>query len=536
MNLKILLLPIVLLVFTLTGCKDKTIENESTAFADGQKITISKAVLEDKIKGGWAGQVIGCTYGGPTEFKWLGTMINDDVPIPWDENQIEFWYDQFPGLYDDVYMDLTFVSVFEKHGLDASDTLHAQAFANARYPLWHANQAARYNILNGIMPPESGHYFNNPHADDIDFQIESDFAGLMSPGMMNASSEICDRIGHIMNFGDGWYGGVFVAGMYTQAFISDDVAFVVKEALKAIPQESRFYQLIADVVQWHKMYPGDWKQTWFEIQKKWSAEKGCPNGVFNAFNIDASLNAAYIVLGLLYGDGDYGKTIDISTRAGQDSDCNPSNAAGILGTMLGYSNIPEYWKQGLDRVEKRNFSFAAFSLTDAYNLSFGHALEMIEKHGGKVQGDAAEIVYQKVKPVELEQSFKNLYPQERISYQWPMAGKRIDEQEKEYTIEFEGAGIVLSGNAVKTDNTLPDYKLQLDVFVNGQLVEKIALPTETLIQKTNIYWNYQLEEGQNTIKMVASDVPEGYLVNIHSALIYSKIQQSSSLHNHALKR
>uniref|UniRef100_UPI00356735A5 ADP-ribosylglycohydrolase family protein n=1 Tax=Mariniphaga sediminis TaxID=1628158 RepID=UPI00356735A5 len=350
MNLKVLLSPIVLLVFTFIGCKDKTIQKESTVFADGQKITISKAVLEDKIKGGWAGQVIGCTFGGPTEFKWLGTMIDDDVPIPWDENQIEFWYNQFPGLYDDVYMDLTFVSVFEKHGLDASDTLHAQAFANARYPLWHANQAARYNILNGIIPPESGHYFNNPHADDIDFQIESDFAGLMSPGMMNASSEICDRIGHIMNFGDGWYGGVFVAGMYTQAFISDDVAFVVNEALKAIPQESRFYQLIADVVQWHEMYPDDWKQTWFEIQKKWSSEKGCPDGVFNAFNIDASLNAAYIVLGLLYGDGDYGKTIDISTRAGQDSDCNPSNAAGILGTMLGYSNIPEYWKQGLDRV------------------------------------------------------------------------------------------------------------------------------------------------------------------------------------------
>ena len=96
---------------------------------------------------------------------------------------------------------------------------HARAFANAEYMLWHANQAARYNILNGMEPPASGHWENNPHADDIDFQIEADFAGLMNPGMVNSSSEVCDRVGHIMNYGDGWYGGVYVAAMYSLAFL-----------------------------------------------------------------------------------------------------------------------------------------------------------------------------------------------------------------------------------------------------------------------------------------------------------------------------
>ncbi len=51
------------------------------------------------------------------------------------------------------------------------------------------------------MPPESGHWLNNPHSEDIDFQIEADFAGLMSPGMVNSAVEICDRVGHIMNYG-----------------------------------------------------------------------------------------------------------------------------------------------------------------------------------------------------------------------------------------------------------------------------------------------------------------------------------------------
>jgi hypothetical protein len=87
--------------------------------------------------------------------------------------------------------------------------------------------------------------------------------------------------------------------MYTQAFVSDDIGFVVREALKAIPAQSRFYLTIADVIRWHERYPDDWKQNWFNLQKKWTAEKGCPDGVFRAFNIDASINAAYIVLGLL---------------------------------------------------------------------------------------------------------------------------------------------------------------------------------------------------------------------------------------------
>ncbi len=142
---------------------------------------------------------------------------------------------KFPGLYDDIYMDLTFVDVFQKHGLDAPDSLHAIAFANAEYPLWHANQAARYNILNGIMPPASGYWKNNPHADDIDFQIEADFAGLMSPGMINSAVEICNKIGRIMNYGDGLFGGMFVASMYSLAFVYNDIEFIVEEALKVIP-------------------------------------------------------------------------------------------------------------------------------------------------------------------------------------------------------------------------------------------------------------------------------------------------------------
>ena len=212
MNKNILNVGIAVFLLGATSCSQQPTKETATL---PETKTLTKEVLMDKIKGAWAGQTIGCTYGGPTEFKFNGTMIQDNIPIEWHDHYIKWWYDNTPGLYDDVYMDLTFVDVFDRVGLDAPVDSFANAFAYAEYNLWHANQAARYNIKNGIMPPASGHWLNNPHANDLDYQIEADYAGIMTPGMPNSASEISDKIGHIMNYGDGWYGGVYVGAMYS---------------------------------------------------------------------------------------------------------------------------------------------------------------------------------------------------------------------------------------------------------------------------------------------------------------------------------
>lgn len=100
---------------------------------------------------------------------------------------------------------------------------------------------------------------NNPHANCLDFQIEADFAGIVTPGMVNSAVDICDRAGHIMACGDGWYGGVYVAAMYSLAYVSNDVNFIVTEALKSVPAESKFHECMSDVICWHQQYPTDWK-------------------------------------------------------------------------------------------------------------------------------------------------------------------------------------------------------------------------------------------------------------------------------------
>lgn len=473
---------------------------------------ITHEALKDKIKGGWAGQTIGVTFGGPTEFRYNGTFIQDYQTIPWYDGYIKKWMEDEPGLYDDIYMDLTFVGILERVGLDAPVDSFAVAFARAEYPLWHANQAARYNILNGIMPPESGHWLNNPHADDIDYQIESDFAGLMNPGMPNSASEISDKVGHIMNYGDGWYGGVYVGAMYTLAFVSDDIHYVVNEALRTIPEESDFYKCIADVIKWHKQYPDDWKQNWYEIQKKWTEEAGCPDGVFAPFNIDAKVNAAYIILGLLYGNGDYTRTLEISTRAGQDSDCNPSSAGGILGTMLGYRNIPDYWKMGLAEVEDMDFQYTDMSLNKVYEISYRHALEMIERNGGKVEENEVTIAIQTPEPVRFEKSFDGLYPVDKVAVH-----RNIDQ---DFSFAFEGTGFVLRGAANKNSEADEEFVFEAECYINGEKLETATFPTAFNSRRHDLFWKYQLPKGKYEINVVIRNSSTNHHVRAWDYIIY----------------
>lgn len=499
------------------------------------EVKISKADLQDKIKGAWAGQTIGCTYGGPTEFRYSGMMINENIDIAWPDGYIKWYYDNQPGLYDDIYMDLTFVDVFQKEGLDAPIESFANAFANADYMLWHANQQARYNIQQGIMPPQSGHWTVNPHADDIDFQIEADYAGIMSPGMVNAASHYCDEIGHMMNYGDGWYGGVYVAAMYALAFVSDDINYVTEEALKVIPEQSNYYKCMADVIAWHKAYPDNWEITWALVDHKYGWDIGCPSGVNQAFNIDAVINSAYILIGLLYGQKDFAKTIDIATRCGCDSDCNPASAGGILGTMLGYSNIPEYWKKNLYEVEDIDFAYTTISLNDVYAMSFDQALQVIERNGGSVSENDVTIKVQAPQAVRLEQSFEGHWPVATgFSGGFGPSTPSSNEIREAAPIEFDGKGIVvnysfnlgrsMAGYGLENDD---DYVAVIEAYLDGQLCQTINLPAKGKNRREELFNQYNLPNAHHTLTFKWLNPEKGRNIYLGSNVIYTERPQTA---------
>jgi hypothetical protein len=332
----------------------------------------------------------------------------------------------------------------------------------------------------------------------------------MNPGMPQSASAICDRVGHIMNYGDGWYGGVFVSNMYALAFISDNINQIIENALKAIPQESDFYKCITDVIEWYKKYPDDWHQTWFELQKKWSSEIGCPDGVFNAFDIDAKINAAYVVLGLLYGKGDFGKTIEIAARAGQDADCNPSTAGGVLGAMIGYNKIPSSWKEGLAQAEDINFKYTTISLNKVYDLSYKHALHMIRQNGGNEEQNNVIIKTQAPATVRFEKCFEGLKPAHKISL-WSENATLLD-------FDFTGKGIVIKGEAVAKENK-NNIILKVEVTVDGQS-KTVSLPVDYRIRSNDIFWKYDLPAGKHTVHVQLLNPSQDYQLNVPEYIIY----------------
>ncbi len=338
-------------------------------------------IYRDKMKGAWVGQMAGVGWGLPTEFDYIDTIIPENEVPEWKNTMINQQGN------DDLYVEMTFLQSMEKYGTDVSIRQAGIDFANTGYTLWAANFTGRENLRFGIAPPASSHPHYNKNADDIDYQIEADYSGIIAPGMPNVAIQLGEKFGRLMNYGDGLYGGQFVGGMYSAAYFTHSIDSIIAAGLACIPDESLYAQIIGDVVKWHQQEPENWQQTWVKIMDEYYR-----NTTYQPFaseneevwvGIDSKVNGAYIVMGLLYGEGDLEKTIRISMRCGLDSDCNPSNAAGILGAMMGYENIPDKFKAGLD--ENRKFSYSEYDFKKLLKVSETFTREFLVQQGGKIE-------------------------------------------------------------------------------------------------------------------------------------------------------
>ena len=512
----------------------------SCKISNDRFISIKPDVLKDKIAGGWAGKMIGVTYGAPTEFRAQERTYDD--PINWKPSDIKgsMWQ-------DDIYVQLTFLMAMDRYGIDAPAKQFQEMFATAGYPLWHANMQARKNYYDSIFAPASGSPEYNIHADDIDFQIEADYIGFMCPGMPQTAFSIADKIGHIMNYGDGVYGGVFVAAIYSEAFFESDIQKILENALKSIPAESDYHKIINDVITLHHHYPSDWRAAWKELEDKWGDVDIC--GAGSTFNIDAKLNGAYIAMGLLYGDGDPAKTMEISTRCGQDSDCNPSNAMAVLGVIKGFSGLPAEMQTGVTSVGDSLFIHTTYSFNSAVNSTYQYALGLIAKTGGKINEDKIIIKKQEAPVSKAEVSFPDLVFDKRISVfepgnwnlkgdwkPWEVSSGRDQQMIKqsifgekngdELIINFSGTGISITGNWYKDGG-------KADVYVDGKLHRTIDTYYYFANQQhTESIWHIlNLKPGDHTVRVVVKGEkrPEssGTRVYVSSATIFKTAQKKS---------
>jgi hypothetical protein len=383
----------------------------------------------DKVKAGWIGQMAGVTLGAPTEFKYIDRIIPESDMPKWQPRLINDAFEQ-----DDLYVEMTFLRTMEQYGLDCSIRQAGIDFANSGYNLACANFAGRENLRNGIAPPDSGHPKFNKCPNDIDYQIESDYSGLIAPGLPNVAIAMGEQFGRLMNYGDGVYAGQFIGAMYAEAFFEKDIVKVIEAALKAIPAESQHAEMVRDMLKWSQEIP-TWEECWQRCQEKYRKNPEYLKASTGLDGIDCKINTAYVLIGLLYGKGDPDQTIIIACRCGLDSDCNPSSAGGILFTTFGFSNSPDRFAKDLD--EKPFFSHTAYHIPGLLGVCEKLARQAIVKEGGRIEKDAQgeEIFVIPVRPAKPG----------KLELSWapgPISGSKFTEAEMDQ-IAVPGSAVAL---------------------------------------------------------------------------------------------
>ena len=469
---------------------------------------LDKKSLRDKILGAWVGKSYGAAMGEPIEFKYAGQIYEGSVDVQ--EIHLRDWLVN----EDDLYMNMGMLGVVAERGLEATSEDFSSPYREAGYLVWHANGQARQNLLEGIPAELSGHPYYNPHADDIDFQIECDYIGMISPGMPEAAQDLCLRQGRVVNYGDGIYGGMFFTAMYAAAFFNNDVRRIIELGRQAIPKSSAYGHLIDDLLALYQKHPKDWKKTWAEVESKWNHDL-CPWGPTTKegrFNIQASFNGSYVALGLLYGEGDFLQTIEITDRCGQDTDSNVANAGGIIGTKIGFEGLADRVKREINPYIDRVYNHTAYSIRTATEECVRLAIDNVLAQGGQVSDEILTVPEQ---PYHFEGGAEVSFPDLSIIDVFPVSDKRLEWhgswQEKkraELLMASVQAGdllaVTLTGNIVYVQGDLHYDKGILEAWIDGQLVQERDMyhpPHWDRANQATAVWITRLPDGKHQLEV-----------------------------------
>lgn len=289
---------------------------------------------EDKVLGGWLGKNIGGAHGGPVE-GWSREKILKEHGEIWD-------YVQKPStLNDDTAYEIVAIHVMQKYGLDFTPEELALEWVEHLPQACTAEKIALDNLKTGLFPPESGTY-ENPYSEWIGAQMKGEIWGLVAPGKPDVAAEYAYKDGIVAHEKNGVYGEIFDSVMVSAAFVEHDPRKLLEIGLSYVPKNSRLTKVVRDSIEMC-----DSSKTWQE-----AADKADASWFGNYDWVHTFPNLAYVTIGMLFGEGDFEKTLCITNMCGRDTDCTAGQVAAIMGVIYGAEKIPAKWKDPIgDKFE-----------------------------------------------------------------------------------------------------------------------------------------------------------------------------------------
>jgi len=330
----------------------------------GQRLS-SKA-LQDRFLGAWLGRCAGCLLGKPVEGRrtrelWGFLKMTDQWPL---SDYIRFGVagqaaKMYPGFVarkefdvidhmpvdDDMDYTLTGFLIVKERGA-AFTPADVARFWMRNIPLlctYTAERVAYRNLAIQIQPPASASY-RNPYREWIGARIRADAFGYLSAGNPERAAEFAWRDASISHVKNGIYGEMLIAAMIAAAPYCDGITKLLEAGLREIPKTSRLHADMREVMAWHAGGLG-YDEAVARIHERWdeySWHHWC----------HTNSNTMICAAALLWGEGDFGKSVCRAVQPGFDTDCNGATVGSIVGMMLGAKRIPSDWTRRLNNTLK----------------------------------------------------------------------------------------------------------------------------------------------------------------------------------------
>lgn len=350
---------------------------------------LCKEKLSSKIHGAWMGRISGCLLGKTVEgiktdelvpfLKETGNFpmhryilhsdLNTDII-----NKYKFRFenrcyaDNVDGMPvdDDTNYVIMAQEIIKKYGRDftAYDVSRAWLDMQCKDAYCTAERVAFCNFVKGYEPPESARY-KNPYREWIGAQIRGDYFGYINPGDPQMAAQMAFRDASISHIKNGIYGEMFAAAMISAAACTDNIKDIILTGLSQIPYTSRLYEAIMSVL--NNFEKGMSQEECFDdIHKRYDEYSG--HGWCHTIS-----NAEIVAASLLYGKGDFGKSICMAVQTGFDTDCNGATVGSVLGMANGIEGIDDMWKNPIkDTLHTSIFGVGTVKISERAAMTLEH--------------------------------------------------------------------------------------------------------------------------------------------------------------------
>ena len=311
---------------------------------------INESEYRSKVLGCWLGKNIGGTLGAP--FEWR-RQVND----------VSFYTQDLGGEplpNDDLDIQLLWLVALEEKGIQIDAKTLAEYWVLYVTPHWAEYGTAKINMRSGLVPPLSG-MVNNVYKDSCGAFIRSEIWACIAPGLPQEAARYAYEDA-ILDHGDGEgvYAEVFCAALESAAFVESDVNKLIEIGLTYIPADCGVARAVDAAI---AAYRGG--KTWLEARDEILAGY---RGGLNPFQVSAAdrekgfgtgqqgwdvpSNIGMLIIGLLYGEGDFDRSMCTAVNCGEDTDCTGATVGSIFGLMHGAEAIPQKWIEPIGRKIK----------------------------------------------------------------------------------------------------------------------------------------------------------------------------------------